>query len=112
MPPLLFAVHASACISSLQEAFSALPSIFSPYTAQSIRELTLRNTSPVWICNLLSDCSMNTLLLFFFFLGMHLWHMEVPRLGVESELQLLAYRVRAVSATCTTAHSNTGSLTY
>ena len=28
---------------------------------------------------------------FFFFLGWHPWHMEVPRLGVESELQLLAY---------------------
>ena len=27
----------------------------------------------------------------FFFLGPHLWHMEVSRLEVESELQLLAY---------------------
>ena len=26
----------------------------------------------------------------FWFLGSHLWHAEVPRLGVESELQLLA----------------------
>ena len=26
----------------------------------------------------------------FVFLGLHLWHMEVTRLGVESELQLLA----------------------
>ena len=26
-----------------------------------------------------------------FFLGLHPWHMEVPRLGVKSELQLLAY---------------------
>ena len=25
------------------------------------------------------------------FLGLHLRHMEVPRLGVESELQMLAY---------------------
>ena len=24
--------------------------------------------------------------LFFFFLGPHVWHMEVPRLGVQSEL--------------------------
>ena len=31
------------------------------------------------------------------------WHMEVPRLGVESELQLLAY---------VAAHSNAGSLTH
>ena len=29
--------------------------------------------------------------LFFFFLGPHLWYVEVPRLGVELELQLLAY---------------------
>ena len=28
---------------------------------------------------------------FHFFLGPHLWHMEVPRLGVQSELQLPAY---------------------
>ena len=26
-------------------------------------------------------------------LGPHLWHVEVPRLGVESELQLLAYAI-------------------
>ena len=28
---------------------------------------------------------------FFCFLRLHPWYMEVPRLGVESELQLLAY---------------------
>ena len=27
----------------------------------------------------------------FLFLGLHPWHMEVPRLGDETELQLLAY---------------------
>ena len=27
----------------------------------------------------------------FFFLGLYLWHMEVPKLGADSELQLLAY---------------------
>ena len=27
----------------------------------------------------------------FWFLGLHLWHMEVPRLGAELELQLPAY---------------------
>ena len=36
---------------------------------------------------------------FFFFLGLCLLHMEVPRLGVQSELQLLAYH----------SHSNVGS---
>ena len=30
------------------------------------------------------------------FLGPNLWHMEVPRLGVELELQLLAYTTVAV----------------
>ena len=30
-------------------------------------------------------------LLFCIFLGLHLWHMEVPRLGVELELWLPAY---------------------
>ena len=28
---------------------------------------------------------------FFVFLGPHVQHMEIPRLGVESELQLVAY---------------------
>ena len=28
--------------------------------------------------------------IFFFFLGLHPWHIEVPRLGAESELQLPA----------------------
>ena len=40
---------------------------------------------------------------FVLLLGPHLQHMEVPRLGVESELQLPAY---------TTAHGTTGSLTH
>ena len=43
----------------------------------------------------------------FFFLGMHLWHMEVPMLGVKLELQLPAYTIAtavpdpsASAATC------------
>ena len=46
----------------------------------------------------------------------HLQHMEVPRLRVQSELQLLACitatatRIRAPSVTYPTAHSNAGSL--
>ena len=43
------------------------------------------------------------LFFYFSFLGPHLWHMEVPRLGAESELQLLAY---------TTAHGNARCLTH
>ena len=49
------------------------------------------------------------------FLGPHPWYIQVPRLGVESELQLPAYTtakaaVQAVAATYTTAHDNAGSL--
>ena len=31
--------------------------------------------------------------IFLCFLGLHLWHIEVPRLGVESELQLPVYTI-------------------
>ena len=56
--------------------------------------------------------------LFLCFLGLHLRHMEVSRLGVELELQQLAYitvtatRIQAVSATYTPAHGNAGYLTH
>ena len=55
--------------------------------------------------------------LFFVFLGMHLHHMEVPRLGVQLELQLPANvtaitKIQAMSATYTTAPSNARSLTH
>ena len=48
--------------------------------------------------------------LFFCFLGLYLWHMEVPRLGVQSELQLLAYAIATViwdpSRVCNLHHSS------
>ena len=37
----------------------------------------------------------------FCFLGLYLWHMEIPRLGVKSELQLLAYATATAAATAT-----------
>ena len=47
--------------------------------------------------------------IFFFFLWLHLWHMEVPRLGVELELQLSAYTtataMRDLSCICDLSHS-------
>ena len=52
------------------------------------------------------------------FLGLHLQHMEVPSLGVNSELQLPAYttatqhRIQATSMTYTTANGNTRSPTH
>ena len=54
----------------------------------------------------------------FGFLGLHLWHMDVLRLGVESELQLSVHTIttvngiRAMSVAYTTAHGNVGSLTH
>ena len=47
-----------------------------------------RTNDTIWVCSFL-------FLLFFFFcfLGLHLQHMEVPRLGVESELPLPAYTI-------------------
>ena len=47
---------------------------------------------------------------FFFFLGPHPWHMEVPRLGIESQLQLPAYTtvtaVQCPSHVCDLHHSS------
>ena len=46
------------------------------------------------------------------FLGPHLWHMEVSRLGVELELEpplyaiAMATRIQATSVTSSTAHSH------
>ena len=47
---------------------------------------------------------------FFLFLGLHLQHMEIPRLGVESELHLLAYTtvtaIQDPSHICNLHHSS------
>ena len=47
--------------------------------------------------------------IFFFFLRLYLWHMEVPRLGVKSELQLQAYTTTTaipdLSCICDLCHS-------
>ena len=49
----------------------------------------------------------------FCFLGLHLRHMEVPRLGVQSELQPPATASATMeSATYPTAHGIVGSLTH
>ena len=52
---------------------------------------------------------------FFVFLGPNPRHMEVPRLGVESELQLpqpQQHGIQATSVTYTTSPGNAGSLTH
>ena len=47
---------------------------------------------------------------FFFFLWLHLWHLEVPRLGIKLELQLPAYTtataMRDLSGICNLYHSS------
>ena len=43
---------------------------------------------------------------FFSFLGPHLRHMEVPRIGVKLELQLLAYAFPDPSGVCNLHHSS------
>ena len=53
----------------------------------------------------------------FVFLELHLQHMEVPRLGVQSKLQLPAYATATAmpdprSATYATAHGNAESLAH
>ena len=53
-------------------------------------------------------------LFYFCFLGLHEQYVEVPRLGVESELQLPAYTTAAVmaSATYTTDHGKARDRTH
>ena len=55
--------------------------------------------------------------LFFCFLGPQQQHVEIPRLGVQLELQLLAYttataQIQAAFVTYTTWLGNAGSLTH
>ena len=53
---------------------------------------------------------------FFVFLGLHPWHMEIPRLGVNRSCSCWPTpqqrQIRAVSATYTIAHGSAGSLTH
>uniref|UniRef100_A0A8D1FIL3 Transmembrane protein 237 n=1 Tax=Sus scrofa TaxID=9823 RepID=A0A8D1FIL3_PIG len=46
---------------------------------------------------------------FFSFLGLPPWHMEVPRPGVQSELEPEQHQIRAASATYATAHTSASS---
>ena len=61
---------------------------------------------------LLFDLLKKLLFFFFFFcfLWLHLWHMEVPRLGVKSKLQLPAYATTTatqdLSLVCDLCHSS------
>ena len=68
-----------------------------------------------WLNSIVFTCILCTsyilyLFIFGLFLGPHLQHMEVPRLGVELELKPTAYTT--ATATNITAQGNTGSLTH
>ena len=60
---------------------------------------------PLWILEMIRSS-----VCLFIYLGLHLRHMEVPRLGVKSELQLLAYttatEIPDLSHVCDLHHSS------
>ena len=62
-----------------------------------VRVLQRNRTNIIYTYNHVRVCvhvcmiSFKELAIFFFFLGPCLWYMKVPRLGVETELQMLAY---------------------
>ena len=59
---------------------------------------------------ILVHCYLFIYLFIYCFLGLHTWHMKVPRLGVESELQLPAYATatatQGLSCACDRHHSS------
>ena len=61
-----------------------------------------------WVCCFF--LSFSFFFFFFHFLGPHLWHMQVPRLGVELELQLPTYTTATAtpdsSLVCDLHHSS------
>ena len=62
--------------------------------------------APQWV----SDSEVGLFFFFFCLLGLHLWHMEVPRPGVQLELQLTAYTTATatsdLSGICNLHHSS------
>ena len=62
------------------------------------KNLNLQQERTRKICS--KHWSKGSFLFFFFFLGPHLEHMEVPRLGVELELQLPAAATATLDPTC------------
>ena len=72
----------------------------------------------LFLCAYLFNISILFCATFFFFLGLQVWHMEVPCLGIKLELQLPAFTtataMQDLSCVCDLhpAHSNVGSLTH
>ena len=88
----------------------------------NIRKLILVRRAPKWMRLPLwwiqqnSSTFQGLFFFLFFFLGPHPWHMEVPRLEIELELQLPDYATATwnLSLVCDLHHSscNAGSLTH
>ena len=97
------------------------PKTFTSICYKRKRDLTLRKIKQDENhLNINNICGKDLFL--FFFLGLHSWHMEVPRLRVKLEQQPLAYATATATATATpdprasvtytTAQGNTGSLSH
>ena len=91
-----------------------------PLFTQLERDKAWNFICPAWFQNLISFFFFLSFFFFNFFLGPHLWHMEVPKLGVELNQSYSCWPTpqpqqlgsRAASVTCTTAHGNARSLTH
>ena len=73
--------------------------------------VTQGNTTQVlWTCREIHPLWVLFVFMFFAFLGPRQWHMEVPRLGVESDLQLPDYTTATatpdLSHICNLRHSS------
>ena len=66
-----------------------------------LKNHTIMNKVSGWLEKTLIEISkvIFSSFIFFGFLGAHLWHMEVPRLGVELKLKPSAYATATATAT-------------
>ena len=71
-----------------------MPSLKVSIPRASLRYFFLLFTHSLWV----KDAMDFALTVLFFFLGLHSWHMEIPRLGVKSKLPLLAYTTATAKA--------------
>ena len=109
-------------VKSVIEDLEPEPSHAGTRTSEAPNSRTVRNKFP-WLINhpvygTLLQQSKVTKTHFFFLLGPHLWHVEVPRLGVKWSCscqptpQPEQHGIWAVSMTYTTAHGYAKSITH
>ena len=94
--------------------FLALFFYYHPASSSSLEKLALVSFIShypriFWVLKFFCCCCCFLFFGFFLFLG---WHMEVPRLGVKSKLQLPDYAESDPRVTYTVAHGNIVSLTH